>query len=164
MGKTDGGGVFISPAASGIFPEDVSDFFGKRRKENLTDRLFSCKIRITVCTLSSGDRAFGSGPKGRRFESCRVQKTKGVDIIDTLCFVKGSFHGGLSRVDRSINSGSSTLLCKVSFAAPVFFGVQSIHRHKCLETLCLSSSEVNSDCGFHLGNLTLQEMRAAIYG
>ena len=30
--------------------------------------------------------------------------------------------------------GSSTLLCKVSFAAPVFFGVQSIHRHKCLET------------------------------
>lgn len=74
MGKTDGGGVFISPAASGIFPEDVSKFFGKRRKENLTDRLFSCKIRITVCTLSSGDRAFGSGPKGRRFESCRVQR------------------------------------------------------------------------------------------
>ena len=75
MGKTDGGGVFAPPAASGILPEDVSDFFGKRRKENLTDRLFSCKIRITVCTLSSGDRAFGSGPKGRRFESCRVQRS-----------------------------------------------------------------------------------------
>ena len=74
MGKTDGGRVFVSLAASGIFPEDVSKFFGKRRKENLTDRLFSCKIRITVCTLSSGDRAFGSGPKGRRFESCRVQR------------------------------------------------------------------------------------------
>ena len=25
-------------------------------------------------TRSSGDRAFGSGPKGRRFESCRVQR------------------------------------------------------------------------------------------
>ena len=25
-------------------------------------------------TRSSGDRAFGSGPKGRRFESCRVQQ------------------------------------------------------------------------------------------
>ena len=29
--------------------------------------------------------------------------------------------------------GSSTLLCKVSFAAPVFFGVQSIHRLKALK-------------------------------
>ena len=27
-----------------------------------------------------------------------------------------------------------------------------------------SSSEVNSDCGFHLGNPTPQEMRTAIYG
>ena len=56
------------------YPKMCRSFFGKRRKENLTERLFSCKIRITVCTLSSGDRAFGSGPKGRRFESCRVQR------------------------------------------------------------------------------------------
>ena len=26
-----------------------------------------------ISTRSSGDRAFGSGPKGRRFDSCRVQ-------------------------------------------------------------------------------------------
>ena len=26
-----------------------------------------------ISTRSSGDRAFGSGPKGRRFESCRVR-------------------------------------------------------------------------------------------
>ena len=26
-----------------------------------------------LCTRSSGDRAFGSGPKGRRFDSCRVR-------------------------------------------------------------------------------------------
>ena len=27
-----------------------------------------------ISTRSSGDRAFGSGPKGRRFDSCRVQQ------------------------------------------------------------------------------------------
>ena len=27
-----------------------------------------------ISTRSSGDRAFGSGPKGRRFNSCRVQR------------------------------------------------------------------------------------------
>ena len=59
---------------------------------------------------------------------------------------------------------SSTLLRKASFAVPVFFGVQSIHQFKSLETLGFSSSEMNSDCGFQLGNPTPQEMRTAIYG
>ncbi len=47
----------------------------------MTFAKFPCKIDVAVLgqrekrclrTLSSGDRAFGSGPKGRRFESCRV--------------------------------------------------------------------------------------------
>lgn len=29
-----------------------------------------------ISTCSSGDRAFGSGPKGRRFDSCRVRNEK----------------------------------------------------------------------------------------
>ena len=29
---------------------------------------------LYISTRSSGDRAFGSGPKGRRFDSCRVQQ------------------------------------------------------------------------------------------
>ena len=66
----------------------------------------------------------------------------------------------LTRGQRS-KQGSSTLLCKAAYGVPVFFGVQSIHRHKCLETLCLSSPGVNSACGFHLGNPTPQELRTA---
>lgn len=51
------------------------------RLKYLTSAAFPCKIDKAVtpqplCTRSSGDRAFGSGPKGRRFESCRVQKRR----------------------------------------------------------------------------------------
>gem|GEM_PF-5509958 len=34
--------------------------------------------RRKICTLSSEDRAFGSGPKGRRFDSCRVREKERV--------------------------------------------------------------------------------------
>ena len=52
----------------------------------MTFAKFPCKIDVAVLgqrekcclrTLSSGDRAFGSGPKGRRFDSCHPdQKIK----------------------------------------------------------------------------------------
>lgn len=43
-------------------------------------------------TRSSGDRAFGSGPKGRRFESCRVQQ-RSLDFSGLL-FYAIRFHTG----------------------------------------------------------------------
>ena len=45
-----------------------------------------------LCTRSSGDRAFGSGPKGRRFESCRVQQ-RSLDFSGLL-FYAVRFHTG----------------------------------------------------------------------
>lgn len=41
-------------------------------------------------TRSSGDRAFGSGPKGRRFESCRVQQ-RSLDFSGLLFFMRFAF-------------------------------------------------------------------------
>ena len=96
----------------------------------------------------------------RQNEICRGKpRHEGAEKVDTL-----RQNQDFDEVTRCINSMVKHFALQSQLRCPRFFGVQSIHRHKCLETLCLSSSEVNSACGFHLGNLTLQEMRAAIYG